>query len=361
LDASGNVFVTGRSVGVAGGHDYATIKYSSTGAPLWTNRYSGPANYSDIANAVAVDGSGDVVVTGESSIGGSGYDYATVKYSRAGVPLWTNRYNGAASRDDSAKAVAVDSSGNVYVTGYSLSGVTSDYATIKYSGAGIPLWTNRFSGPGNSDDAARAIAVDSSGNLVVTGDSGGDYATIKYSNEGVPLWTNHYNGPGNSSDYATAIAVDADSNVVVTGNSSGINGWPDYDYATIKYSSAGVPLWTNRYRGLGNIADYAWAVAMDGSGNVFVTGGSRNGSSYDYATIKYSSAGVPLLKIARTTANTLAISWPSPATDFTLQQNTNVATTNWTPVGETPTDDGTTKRVILNPPPANAFYRLFHP
>ena len=43
---------------------------------------------------MAVDGSNNVVVTGYSSGSGSDYDYATIKYSAAGVPLWTNRYNG---------------------------------------------------------------------------------------------------------------------------------------------------------------------------------------------------------------------------------------------------------------------------
>ncbi len=47
-----------------------------------------------------------------------------------------------------------------------------------------------------------------------------------------------------------------------------------YDYATIKYSSAGVPLWTNRYNGPANREDYAYAVAVDGSNNVIVTGSS---------------------------------------------------------------------------------------
>src|SRR5262245_52539498 len=76
---------------------------------------------------------------------------------------------------------------------------------------GVPLWTNRYNGPGYGGDSASAIAVDSSGNVFVTGESVGsgtgyDYATIKYSNTGVPLWTNRYNGPGNSADYAYGIA-----------------------------------------------------------------------------------------------------------------------------------------------------------
>ncbi len=412
VDGSGNVFVTGKSSLSSnrdpfGSSDYATIKYSSAGVPLWINRYDGPGNDNDEATAVAVDASGNVFVTGRSVGSGVGHAYATIKYSGAGMPLWTNRYSGLG--DSHATAVAVDGSGNLFVTGYSWSGnfstsVFTDYVTIKYSGEGVPLWTNRYNGPANRDDVATAVAVDSSDNVFVTGDSSGGSATIKYSgvgaplwtnrypgfarglavdssgnvfvtggsaggygtvaysNAGVPLWTNHYHGPGNLNDYATAIAVDGSGNVVVTGNSSGTNGWPDTDYATIKYSSAGVPLWTNRYSGPANGSDRAYAVAVDGSGNVFVTGESWNGSTFDSVTIKYSSAGVPLLTIARTTTNTVAVSWPSAATDFTLQQNTNgIGSLNWSNVVTTPADDGTTKTVILNPPAESAFYRLIHP
>jgi len=241
----------------------------------------------------------------------------------------------------------VDGSGNVFVTGSS--------ATIAYSSAGVPLWTNRSGGG--------LLAVDGSGNVFVTGSSIGggffrDYATIKYSGAGVPLWTNRYNGPTNDS-YASAVAVDASGNVFVTGYSWGSGS--GNDYATINYSGAGVPLWTNRYNGPGKGDDYASAVAVDGSGNVFVTGFSTGTSgNYDYATIKYSSAGVPLLSITRTTTNTVAVSWPSPATGFTLQQNTNPATTNWTDVPATPTLDPTNLhyQVTVSPTNGRSFYRL---
>ena len=68
---------------------------------------------------MAVDGSNNVIVTGYSDGGGYNYDYATIKYSSAGVPLWTNRYNGPGNGDDYGHAVAVDGSNNVIVTGYS--------------------------------------------------------------------------------------------------------------------------------------------------------------------------------------------------------------------------------------------------
>ena len=72
--------------------------------------------------------------------------------------------------------------------------------------------------------------------------------------------------------------------------------------------------------------------------------------------------GSPLLSIARTTTNMVAVFWPSPSTGFTLQQNINgIATVNWSNIVTTPTDDGTTKTVIVNPPTGNRYYRLFKP
>ena len=298
VDSGDNVIVTGYSLGSGGSYDYATVKYSSAGVPLWTNFYDGPVKSLDYANAMALDGSNNVIVTGESTGSGSGYDYATIKYSSAGVPLWTNRYNGPGNGDDYAMAMAVDGSNNVIVAGQSVgSGSGYDYATIKYSSAGVPLWTNRYNGPGNTNDYAEAMAVDSSNNVIVTGESTGsgsgyDYATIKYSSAGVPLWTNRYDGPGSTNDYAAAIVVDGSNDVIVTGHSTGSGS--GYDAATIKYSSAGVPLWTNLYNGPANGNDYASALAVDGSNSVIVTGLSWDGVLYDYATIKYSSAGVPL-------------------------------------------------------------------
>jgi len=308
VDSAGNCFVTGYSGnsdnGRAGAVDYLTIAYSGAGTALWTNRYNGPGTNIDQANAVAVDGAGNVFVTGYS-YGASttnSADYTTIKYSGSGVPLWTNRYNGPGTNVDQANALVVNGSGDVAVTGYSYNASGSaDYATIKYSSAGIPLWTNRYNGPGNSTDQSVAAAGDGSGNVLVTGYSYGaatassaDYATIKYSSAGVPMWTNRYNGPGNNIDQTAAVAVDGNDNLLVTGYSYNATTASSADYATIKYSSAGVPMWTNRYNGPGNSIDQAAAVAVDGNGNVLVTGYSYSAGYADYATIKYSSAGVPV-------------------------------------------------------------------
>ena len=271
-DADGEVIVAGTSDAGITGSDWLIIKYSSTGVPLWTNRYDGPGNGDDFVRAVAVDGNGKVLVTGYSTGKGSRYDYATIAYSKAGVPLWTNRYNGTGNNDDAANGLAMNGNGNVFVTGQSQGSSSGwDYATIAYSGAGVPLWTNRYRGPANSEDMASAVAVDGNGRVFVTGHMGQEYGTIAYSGTGVPLWTNRYAG------IANAMAVDSNGNVFVTGESA-VGG------TTIAYSNAGVPLWTNSSSGRG------YAMAVGGNGNVFVTGSTAS----DYETVGYSNSGVPL-------------------------------------------------------------------
>jgi hypothetical protein len=72
--------------------------------------------------------------------------------------------------------------------------------------------------------------------------------------------------------------------------------------------------------------------------------------------------GAPLLFIARTTTNTVAVFWPLPSTGFVLQQNTNsIASVNWSNIVTSPVDDGTTRTVVVDPPTGNRFYRLFKP
>ena len=294
VDNSGNIYVTGNSYGSGENYDYATLKYDPDGNEAWVARYNGPGNSHDYARAIALDDSGNVYVTGYSS--GANYDYATVKYDpEYGNELWVARYDGPGNSYDYAVAIALDDSGNVYVTGNSYaSGENYDYATVKYDPDGIEMWVALYNGPGNSHDYARAIALDDSGNVYVTGYSSGanyDYATVKYDPEyGNELWVARYDGPGNSYDYAVAIALDDSGNVYVTGNSyaSGEN----YDYATVKYDPDGIEMWVALYNGPGNGYDSAFAIALDDSGNVYVTGHSYgSGANYDYATVKYDPDG----------------------------------------------------------------------
>ena len=158
-------------------------------------------------------------------------------------------------------------------------------------------WVARYDGPANERDCAKAIAIDDSGNVYVTGESYGpkpetdcDYATVKYNSDGEEQWVVRYDGPESSSDGATAIAVDAAGNVYVIGGSTGSETY--FDYATVKYNASGVEQWVARYDGPESHSDYPTAIAVDDAGNVYVTGKSIGSETYgDYATVKYNSDG----------------------------------------------------------------------
>ncbi len=287
-DSSNNVFVAGRVATLTNSpnsaYDYALIKFSSTGTPAWTNYYNGPGNGNDEAKAVVVDLAGNVYVTGKSVGTNSITDFATLKYSNAGVPLWTNRFRFTTGE---ATSIGLDSSNNVFVAGYA-----SGWQTLKYSSTGVPIWTNRYA----SGQYASQLAVDSGGNVVVVGNEtvsgqGDDITVIKYSAAGVPLWTNRFNGAVSGNDEGNSVAIDSNDDVIITGSS--ITATAGAEFLTLKYSSAGVPVWTNHYKGTGNYTyDGPYKVVVDGNKDVIVTGRSRGGTGYsDFVTVKYSSAG----------------------------------------------------------------------
>jgi len=288
VDTLGNVYVTGWSYSTysPNNSNYTTIKYDQNGNELWVATYNGPGNSIDCANDIAVDSLGNVYVTGKSKNSKGDYDYATIKYDTKGNELWVARSNPPGTGDNHARAIAIDTSGNIYVTGYNGNG----YATIKYDLYGNRIWIAIY-----DEGMASDIAVDSSGNVYVTGSCYGgviksDFATVAYNSAGNELWVARYNGPGNSWDSAYDITLDSSRNVYVTGSSYG-NG-TSADYATVKYDSSGNELWVARYNGLANEADYPQDIAIDSSGNVYVFGRSRGcWTEDDYATVAYDHEG----------------------------------------------------------------------
>jgi hypothetical protein len=138
----------GFGIGINSSYDYYVGRYAATdGALLWENRYSRPGNPYLTRSAVAADGSGNVVVTGTIVGSDSNEDIYTAKYAAAdGALLWEKRYNGPRNGSDRASAMALDGSGNVVVTGTTVgSDRTDDFYTAKYAAAdGVLLWEKRY-------------------------------------------------------------------------------------------------------------------------------------------------------------------------------------------------------------------------
>ncbi|MFQ5335076.1 MAG: SBBP repeat-containing protein, partial [Flavobacteriales bacterium] len=242
----------------------------------WASRYTGNGNNIDAAADIAVDGSGNIYVTGTSWSTNGNFDILTVKYDDQGNQSWIASYNGNGNAYDEGRAVAFDPSGNVYVAGYADMGSANyDYVLIKYNSSGLQQWVVTYNGTGNGFDEVYDLAVDVAGNAFITGgsDAGGassNYVTIMYNTAGVQQWVASYNGPGNDIDAAFAMILDGLGSVYVTGHSMGSGS--DFDYATVKYNPSGIEQWVARYNGTGNLFDAASAITMDNSGNVIVTG-----------------------------------------------------------------------------------------
>jgi uncharacterized delta-60 repeat protein len=291
IDGDGNTYVSGTSENAS--EDIATIKYDTDGNELWVVRYDGPANGTDEVENMMVDDLGNVYVVGGSEGIGTSNDCVTIKYNTDGTELWVARYNGPVDGGDYLEAVAVDSSGNVYVGGLS-ENISEDFVIIKYDSDGNELWVAHYDGPGNGTDEVEAMTVDSSGNVYVTGESEGvtsiDIATIKYGTNGNRLWVTHYNGPASGEDGGRSIAVDGSGNSYVAGISEGVG--TSEDGVVIKYDSSGNQAPIIRYNGPANGEDVFRRLMLDDSGDIYVVGWSEGiGTSEDGLVAKYDSAG----------------------------------------------------------------------
>jgi hypothetical protein len=361
VDASGNVVVAGGS---------STAKYAADGALLWEKQLGGGAG----AEALAVDKDGNVVVTGSSnggapSSGGTSWDYYTAKFAVAdGRLIWEKRYNGPGNSADWPSAVAVDGIGNVVVTGYSGFGGIYDYATVKYAAAdGALLWEKRYDGPANSQDEAGAVVVDTSGNVVVTGISVGngtgvDCYTAKYATaDGALLWEQRYDGPASGDDSAAAVAVDDHGNVVVTGTSFNAS---NQDMYTAKYAATdGALLWERRYNGPANGHDYSDGLALGPNGMVAVTGGSYTGRTYtdtDFVTIVYRE-NLPPVSIAMVPTGVRISFTGVPDHSYNIERAPAI-TGPWSAIAtNTAPASGLIEYHETSPPPGAAFYRTSTP
>jgi hypothetical protein len=377
VDASGNVYITGTTQ-IRNSVEFRTIKYDSSGNIIWNVTYTNIGD--DYAYGIAVDSSGNVYVVGVSYVAiSSSMDepaFRTIKYNSSGSIVWNVTYSTCSCIGgvDYAYAVAVDSSGNVYVTGGTqpyTSSQMNEFRTIKYNSSGSVVWNITSSSSG----AADAIALDSSGNVYVAGSGG----VVKYNSSGSTVWTVY-----NSNDAYTAITVDSSGNVYVTGksytgsvwnqnvikyNSTGSVVW-DYNglstnyitrgialdssgdvyvtgidqssstmpLRTIEYNNSGSVLWNVTYSGSSDKYDWGEGITLDASGNIYIGGYIQQSNLIpQFLILKYRLGCSGPFSFTYTNAITAGVT-PIRAVDFTelrmdinsLRTDAGLSSYSWT-------------------------------
>ena len=290
----GDVYVTGYSgPRNSGPRAYITIKYNTQGVIEWIRYFTEPSNNLKAAAGIALDLSGNVYITGFATEPGNKFA-ATIKYNSSGNQLWVAKYYGTFNSSD-GRAITVSNDGSIYITGTTSREVPfdTDYLTIKYNSFGIQQWVKTYSGSTPTRGEAYCLGTDVSGNVIVSGyywtmPTDADYTTIKYSSSGAVQWVKAYNN--NHYDEVKSMAIDDSSNVYLTGFSETSNGAKDI--ATVKYNALGQQMWSAIYNGPGDGLDIGSYVAVDKYQNVYVTGPSWGAGTYeDFATIKYNLFG----------------------------------------------------------------------
>ncbi len=281
---------------------------------LWARQVGTTADEDSVE--IAVDGSGNAYVTGwtNGALGGpnaGGSDYYLAKYDQSGTRLWLRQAGTSAA--DIAISLAVDGSGNAFVTGFTegnLGGPNSglsDAFLAKYDPSGTLLWT-RQTGTA-AEDWSTGIGLDQAGNAYLTGYTGGslggpnagldDAFLAKYDAEGNQVWIRQL-GTSAAED-GNSVAVDTAGSAYLIGWTSGGLAGPNaglVDAFMARYDSSGTLLWTRQIGTTGK--DYGYSVALDNAGNPYFSGytdgslfGTTNGN-IDVFLAKYDATGTAL-------------------------------------------------------------------
>ncbi|MEO7813041.1 MAG: hypothetical protein ABIR73_13475 [Usitatibacter sp.] len=281
LDMRGDVVVAAN----ADGH-MRVLKYSgAAGAPMWELRAANGAL--DVAHGLALDAAGDIFLLGKAA--GDSTELWVAKHRGSdGSLAWQQPVDGGA--ETAPVGIAVDGGGDPFIVGnYRDSGGDDDWYAAKLAGSsGAVLWRKVYDS-GRADTAA-AIAIDAVGDFTVAGASvtaagNTTIRTVKsYGTTGRTVWDRTLEGSANARAYA--VAVDTSGNVAVTGVSASSAGGDDIK--TLKYSAgAGTLLWQAAHTGSGTGPEAGRAIAVDARGDVAVTGTSRSAAGAELRTLKY--------------------------------------------------------------------------
>lgn len=225
---SGRIVVVGASENAPGSYDFAMVKYNqNTGAQITTNRNSASGTGFDQVYGADVDASGNIYITGRASVVDEGYNMKTVKLDTSLTVVWSRNYD-FAGLDDESHGVIVDFDNNVYITGWVTNADGSkSFETIKYNSSGTPQWHEEESSPNGLDAYGLKISSVVDGNIVVAGniDNGAslDFLTVIYNSDGVRLWLEQYDSPDKDDDKVNFVKADIDGVFYVGGKSYSIS------------------------------------------------------------------------------------------------------------------------------------------
>ncbi len=348
-DKAGNIYITGAFKFST--YDYLLIKYNSIGDTLWTRRFNGSQNSWDYANAIAIDKTDNIIITGVARVGGVNGDCVTIKYDSNGNQQWVKSFDsGNSSWDDYGEKIAIDNNNNIFVAG--------DFGLIKYDSIGTLKWSkvnNPFSNAGGegvnvkidkqsniiyttrklnnkiskydqlgnllcfnnfsptgytTDNRIYGLTLDNKNNVIISGGANNgrawDIATIKYDASLIQKWQKIFTN--NSPNY---IMADTSNSVYITGN----------QFLLLKYDSTGTIKWDTTYSNINIISSSCTKLIFDSINNIYMTGYANNGTNTDVLTLKYSPISITSIEQIQLTKNDFNI-YPNPfSTQTTLQSD----------------------------------------
>ncbi|KPJ96632.1 MAG: hypothetical protein AMJ53_00105 [Gammaproteobacteria bacterium SG8_11] len=302
MDEFGNIYVCALSFGSGNEESYwITLKFDKNGNKIWAAISDTPTPWSTMPRGIDIDNSGNVYIFGPNFLMSevNDRDFTLIKYNSNGQEQWLRTFNNSESSVDSPSKIAVDNSGNVYITGWSWRHYDDEYQEIienliiKYNTSGKQEWVKKYS---NASYEYPLIVVDGWGDLIFSAAFRSEESnyyptkivTKKINPDGSEQWSNVFSSSDMGSSYLNDLITDKFGNVYIA--AAAYRDATQYDFATIKYSASGEEEWV-AFHDAGN-SEQAYMIDVDNLGNVYVSGQTYTLNWREIiTTIKYNKSG----------------------------------------------------------------------